>query len=263
MFYPSFSGLLFSITFSTAFCQQLPTETVIPRSCFNSQADFNVSFNDLYPWGTDHNGGARMNASYISISNGTLTLTAQPVSGQPPGSSGGQTIAINYLSGTVNAKDYITVTVGGGYDFTGDFLAPVVKGTWPAFWLTGVNSWPPEIDLAEWKGSGDISFNTFNTSSQVVALNVNYPDPGSFHTIKGELRDENGEDVSIKFYLDGSLVTTQYGKGFVGQSLYLIIDLQMEGSSGSPGPTTNTTYSVRNFEDELLAREAYYDVKYG
>jgi len=25
-----------------------------------------------------------------------------------------------------------------------------------------------------------------------------------------------------------------------------IIDLQMEGSSGSPGPTSNTTYLIRN-----------------
>jgi hypothetical protein len=218
MFY---SGFIFSLAFSTVLCQRQPTATVIPKTCFNSKADFNASFNDLYPWGTDHNGAARMNAAYISISNAVLTLTAQPVSDQPPASSGGQTIAINYLSGTVNAKDHFTVTAGGGYDFIGDFQAPVAKGTWPAFGLTGVNSWPPEIDLAEWKGSGDISFNTFNTSSKVVALNVNYPNPGSFHTIKGEVRDENGEDVSIKFYLDGSLVTTQYGKGFVGQPMYL------------------------------------------
>jgi len=248
MFYPASSVLFLSLTLSTVLCQQQPTATVIPSSCFNSQADFSASFNDLYPWGTDHNGAARMNTSYISISDDTLTLTAQPVSGQPPAYSGGQTIAINYFSGTVNAKDNFTVAPGGGYDFTGDFQAPVARGTWPAFWLTGVDNWPPEIDMAEWKGSGDISFNTFNTSSQVVALNVDYPDPGSFHTIKGEVRDENGEDVSINFYLDGSLVTTQYGKGFVGQPMYLIIDLQMEGSSGSPGPTTNTTYSVRNLE---------------
>ena len=218
-----FSGLIFTTTLSTVLGQQQPTATVIPKSCFNSQADFNASFIDLYPWGTDHNGAARMNTSYISISNETLTLTAQRVSGQPPAYSGGQTIAINYLSGTVSAKDNFTVTAGGGYDFTGDFQAPVTKGTWPAFWLTGIDSWPPEIDLAEWKGTGNISFNTFNTSSQVAALNVDYPDPGSFHTVKGEVRDENGEDVSVKFYLDGSLVTTQYGLGFVGQPMYLSV----------------------------------------
>lgn len=221
MFYLTLSAFFLSTSFSTVLCQQQPTATVIPKSCFNSWADFNESFNELYPWGSDHNGAARMNAAYIRVSEKTLTLTSQRVVGQPPAYSGGKTIAINYLSGTVGAKDYFTVAQGGGYDFIGDFQAPVTKGTWPAFWLTGVNSWPPEIDLAEWKGSGDISFNTFNTSSQVVALDVNYLDPGSFHTIKGEVRDENGHDVSIKFYMDGSLVTTQYGKGFVGQPLYL------------------------------------------
>lgn len=218
MFYTSF---ILSLAFSTALCQKQPTATVIPNSCFNSQADFSANFNDLYPWGTDHNGAARMNASQINVSNGVLTLTAQPVSGQPPAHSGGQTIAINYLSGTVYAKDYFTVAAGGGYDFIGDFQAPVEQGTWPAFWLTAVNSWPPEIDLAEWKGSGLISFNTFNTSSQVAALNVNYPTPGSFHTIKGEVRDKNGKDVSINFYLNGALVTTQYGEDFVGAPFYL------------------------------------------
>lgn len=216
-----FTSFILSLAFSRVLCQKTPTSTVIPTSCFNSQAAFSASFNNLYPWGTDHNGAARMNASQINVSNGVLTLTAQPVSGQPPAHSGGQTIAINYLSGTVYAKDHFTVAAGGGYDFIGDFQAPVAKGTWPAFWLTAVNSWPPEIDLAEWKGSGLISFNTFNTSSQVASLNVNYPTPGSFHTIKAEVRDENGKDVSIKYYLNGALVTTQYGKGFVGAPMYL------------------------------------------
>jgi beta-glucanase (GH16 family) len=216
-----FTSFILPLAFSTVLCQKQPTSTVIPTSCFNSQAAFSASFNDLYPWGTDHNGAARMNAAYIKVSNSVLTLTAQPVSGQPPASSGGKTIAINYLSGTVYAKDHFTVAAGGGYDFIGDFQAPVAKGTWPAFWLTAVNGWPPEIDLAEWKGSGLISFNTFNTSSQVASLNVNYPTPGSFHTIKAEVRDENGKDVSIQYYLNGALVTTQYGKGFVGAPMYL------------------------------------------
>ena len=216
-----FTSFILSLAFSTVLCQKKPTSTVIPTSCFNSQAAFSASFNDLYPWGTDHNGAARMNAAYIKVSNGVLTLTAKPVSGQPPAHSGGQTIAIHYLSGTVSAKDHFTVAAGGGYDFIGDFQAPVARGTWPAFWLTAVNSWPPEIDLAEWKGSGLISFNTFNTSSQVASMNVNYPTPGSFHTIKAEVRDENGKDVSVKYYLNGALVTTQYGKGFVGAPMYL------------------------------------------
>lgn len=70
-------------------------------------------------------------------------------------------------------------------------------------------------------GSGDISFNTFNTSSEVTAKDVEYPSPTEFHDIKAELRDENGSDVSINFYMDGQLITTQVGKGYVGAGFWL------------------------------------------
>jgi hypothetical protein len=202
--------------------------TLIPKSCFDSTSSLTEYFNYNYPWGDTHNGAAIMKSSNAVINTaGTLTLEAV------------YTGASNYAwdSGTVYAKQHFTVAASGGLDFTADFVAPIAKGTWPAFWLNGVNSWPPEVDIAEWKGTGDISFNTFNTSSAVEALNVNYPSPTEFHTVLAELRDENGSDVKVNFYLDGTLVTTQYAKGLVGQPLELIIDLQMEGSSGSPGPT--------------------------
>lgn len=198
-----------------------PTRTMIPKNCFDSQANFDTDWNYLYPWGSDHNGGARMDKAHVQLSGGVLTLTARPASGQSPASSGGKSIPIHYLSGTVHAKESFSVAPTGGYDFIADFRATTTKGTWPAFWLTAVKGWPPEIDLAEWKGSGKISFNTFNTSSIVAAKDVTYPSPGNFHTIKSELRDLNGKDVQIKFYMDGNLVTTQVGKGFVGQAMYL------------------------------------------
>lgn len=222
--------------------------TIIPTTSFNSQSDFDADWAYNYPWGTDHNGGARMDKSQVAFSNGMLTLTAKKVSGQAPATSGGKTIAINYLSGTIYAKEHFNVSKGGGYDFSGDFKATTTKGTWPAFWLTAVDSWPPEIDMAEWKGSGKISFNTFNTSSVLSWDDVTYSNPGDFHTIKCEVRDINQKDVSVKFYMDGSLVTTQVGGNFFGKPMYLIIDLQMEGSSGSPGPTTDTLYQVKNLE---------------
>lgn len=202
--------------------------TLIPKSCFGSTSSLTEYFNYNYPWGDTHNGAAIMKSSNAVINTaGTLTLEAV------------YTGASDYAwdSGTVYAKQHFTVAKSGGLDFTAQFNAPVAKGTWPAFWLNGVNSWPPEVDIAEWKGTGDISFNTFNTSSAVEALNVNYPSPTEFHTVLAELRDENGSDVKVNFYLDGTLVTTQYAKELVGQPLELIIDLQMEGSSGSPGPT--------------------------
>jgi beta-glucanase (GH16 family) len=219
MLYLTLSTLWLGLAFASEDSTILPRNGYkIPSTSFNSVTDFSKYWAYNYPWGTDHNGGARMSSAQVSVSGGQLTLTAKHVTGQAPTSAG---VPINYLSGTVYALETFAVAKTGGYDFTGEFLAPVVKGTWPAFWLTGVNSWPPEIDLAEWKGDGKISFNTFNSTSSIKSLDVAYPNAGSFHEILVQLRDEDGTNVSIKFYLDGKLVTTQYGKGMVGEPFWL------------------------------------------
>lgn len=59
------------------------------------------------------------------------------------------------------------------------------------------------------------------TSSEVKALDVNYPSPGNFHKIKTEIRDVDGKNISVKFYLDGKLITTQYGRNYIGKPLHL------------------------------------------
>jgi galactan endo-beta-1,3-galactanase len=197
--------------------------TIIPTTSFDSQADFDADWNYLYPWGSDHNGAARMDKAHVKFGDGMVTLTAERVTGQPQASHGGKKIDIKYLSGAIHAKEHFNVSKGGGYDFTGEFKATTTKGTWPAYWTSSTTQWPPEIDLAEWKGSGKISFNTFNTSSQVTTKDVNYPTPNNFHKIKCEVRDVNGKDVSIKFFMDGNLVTTQVGKGFFGKPMYLYV----------------------------------------
>ena len=199
---------------------------MIPSTSFTSQSAFDTDWNYLYPWGSDHNGAARMSTAQATLSNtssgGVLTLTARRVDGEKPATHGGKQIPIRYLSGAVLARERFNVSRGGGYDFAGDFKAPTARGTWPAFWLTGVDSWPPEIDMAEWKGSGKISFNTFNTSSEVRARDVEYPRPGEWHTVLCEVRDVgNGRDVSAKMWMDGKVVETQYGRGFVGKPMYL------------------------------------------
>jgi galactan endo-beta-1,3-galactanase len=136
--------------------------------------------------------------------------------------SGGQTIQLHYRSGTIFAKPTFAVAAGGGFDISASFIAPTTKGTWPAFWLTAVSGWPPEIDIAEWKGNGDISFNTFNTSSIVTAHNVPYPNSGSVHTVKAELRAESdGRTVKVNFYLDGTLQMTQFADEYVGKAMWL------------------------------------------
>ncbi|KAF5242266.1 hypothetical protein FANTH_8714 [Fusarium anthophilum] len=211
--------------------------TEIPSDSFSSLETY---WNYLYPWGSTHNGGARMDKEHVSVTDGVLTLTAEPRDDQED--------PIHYLSGAIHAKSTFTVSAGGGYDISAEFIAPVDRGTWPAFWLNAASGWPPEIDIAEWKGSGKISFNTFNTSDEVTALDRDYPNPEEWHSVRAELRDENGHDVRVKFFLDGVEQTTQYGRDYIGAGLRLIVNYQTEGSSGSPGPTIPTTFQVRNVE---------------
>lgn len=56
--------------------------------------------------------------------------------------------------------------------------------------------------------------------------------------------------VQTKFFLDGVERTSQYGAGYTGAPFWLIINLQMEGSSGSPGPQTGELSTGRNCEAE-------------
>ncbi|KAL5452716.1 hypothetical protein PMIN07_008276 [Paraphaeosphaeria minitans] len=103
--------------------------TIIPKIVFDSTSSLTQYFSYNYPWGTDHNGGARMAASHAVISTaGTLTLTAQKISGQPPATHGGKQIPISYLSGAVSAKQHFTIPSGGGFIFSGSFQATTTKG---------------------------------------------------------------------------------------------------------------------------------------
>lgn len=170
------SSILWGLTSSISLPRQAASHIMIPNTSFDSQSAYDASWGDLYPWGSDHNGGARMTSTQINISSGILTLTASSASGQKPASSGGKSIPIHYLSGTVHAKQHFNVSLTGGYDFSAEFKATINKGTRPAFWLTAVDGClyiplleytiakeilgPPEVDLAEWKGSGKVSFNT-------------------------------------------------------------------------------------------------------
>lgn len=250
----SSKGLLSSIFLATLLSVSVKADTtIIPSNSFSSYELLQTYWNYLYPWGSDHNGSARMvgNSSYhenIAVASNTLSLIATPTSGAvPPTSTASPHYDIHYASGTVYAKEQITVTTSVGYEISGSFSASTVTGTWPAFWLTAVNGWPPEADLGEWKGTKNIWFNTFNTSSSVVSDIVVWPDDLSFHTLKAVLTAESdGKTVKIQFYKDGALQTTQYGANFVGAPLWLILDLQMEGSSGTPGPTGTTTYKITN-----------------
>ncbi|HEX6467998.1 MAG TPA: hypothetical protein VF069_02810 [Streptosporangiaceae bacterium] len=227
-------------------------ETVIDAGSFADYGAFEAKWAYLYPWGSDHNGTARMYASstdhdHVSLSSGVLTLEAAHITWDEGTSTASPHLPIHYHSGAVHAKDQIVVTDQfPNYEVKGEFQAPSARGTWPAFWLTGVNSWPPESDILEFKGNANNWFNTFRTSSDVDSTVVGVSSPGSWHLYRAWITKVSATDVDIHYYLDGVWQAVHHARGFVGKPMWLIINLQMEGSSGSPGPTSDTLFRVRD-----------------
>jgi len=214
--------------------------TVLPTNSFNS---FSTYWGNFYPWGAiDHNGSARMRTQNMSLSGGVLTITAYP--GTVPDKP-----SIHYFSYTCYAKQQVTVSAAWPkWRVSGEFQCPSVKGTWPAFWLNGANQWPPESDIMEFKGSTTNWTNTYkNQNGQWSSVGTTISSPGNWHTYTAYLtRIGTTNNVNIEYWTDGVNVSNQTGQNFVNEPLNLIIDLQMEGSSGTPGPSGNTVMRARN-----------------
>jgi beta-glucanase (GH16 family) len=233
-------------------------ETLVDGSSFQDRSALQAEWNFLYPWGSDHNGSARMYASaidnnhvYLSPS-GVLNLKATRITWDEGNSSADPHLPIRYHSGAVHAKDQVLVNDQfPNYEVRGEFQAPSVRGSWPAFWLTGAWSWPPESDVLEFKGDNRNWFNTYDGdwSSTIVGVGS----PGSWHEYRIWMTKVNDTDVDIPHppprpapYLDGQWQAAHRGTNFVGQPMWIIVNLQMEGSSGSPGPTEDIYYQARN-----------------
>lgn len=228
---------------------QAAWETLIDSTSFANYANFEAKWNYLYPWGSDHNGSARMYGSrtdhnHIFLSSGgILTLRAARITWNE-GSAG--SIPIRYHSGAIHAKQQVLVNDQfPNYELRGDFQAPAFRGAWPAFWLTGAVTWPPESDILEFKGDARNWFNTFRTPSDVSSTIVPVSSPSSWHNYRVWITKVNATEVDIHYYLDGTWKGA-HRAAFVGKPMWIIINLQMEGSSGSPGPTADTLYNVRN-----------------
>ncbi len=226
-------------------------ETLIDGNSFASRAALEAEWNYLYPWGSDHNGTARMYASssdnnhlYISPA-GELNLKASRITWDEGNSSKDPYLPIHYHSAAVHAKNQILVNDQyPNYEIRGEFQAPSNGGTWPAFWITGANSWPPESDILEYKGDNRNWFNTYDGGWDNTIVTVS--SPGSWHEYRIWMSKISANDVEIHYYLDDVWKGAHVGSNFVGKAMNVIINLQMEGASGSNGPTADTFYKARN-----------------
>ncbi|QHC60039.1 family 16 glycosylhydrolase [Rathayibacter sp. VKM Ac-2760] len=220
---------------------------------FTSYSALESAWNYLYPWGSDHNGSARMFASptdhsHVSLAGGVLTLTATRLASPESKSTSDPFLPTWYHSGTINTKVKVSITDQfPQWEVKGDFQAPTAPGTWPAFWLTAVNGWPPESDILEFKGTSSNLFNSFQTPTDVQSTIVPVANAAStWHTYRTWIEKVNARDVDFHYYLDGQWQATHRMLDYVGKPMHCIINLQMEGSSGPNGPGGTTTYRARN-----------------
>jgi hypothetical protein len=216
---------------------QADWETVIPNDSL-TPTNFSTYWEWFYPWGDTHNGSAKMYIEQVTLdTSGTATIVAET---PDPESEW------KYRSGAFNSVDWIICNSQyPEWDIKGEFKAPTVKGSWPAFWPTGAWGWPPEIDILEYKGDAFNWFNTYDGGWETKKVRV-ADAPTAWHEYRCHLTKLDDTEVTVKFYLDGVLKAAHTGSNFVGEPFDLIVNLQMEGSSGSPGPTDPTYYYARN-----------------
>ncbi|MDR3377805.1 MAG: hypothetical protein P4M10_03910, partial [Verrucomicrobiae bacterium] len=221
-------------------------ETLVDGASFtNAQAFINQWYYN-YPWGTIHNGSALMNPTNVTVTNGVVTLTSSLTNAYEGTSMSPWNIPIAYNSGTFFLQQEMVISRQSPvWDISADFIVPSVYGTWPAMWLLGANQWPPESDILEVKGSSVIWQNTYDGNWQTQLTDV--PTAGNvWHNYRVLATMLDSTNVDFKYFIDGVLTSHQQASTFVGVPCELIIDFQMGGAGGSPGPTYSTYTYARN-----------------
>lgn len=153
----------------------------------------------------------------------------------------GRDIVIPYKVGVLRSKS----TYKYGY-FEATIRLPKGNMLWPAFWLTGEFSWPPEIDVLEAYSKKD----NYNNLSRLQS-NIHYVDNGNKKSIKSNNHPlppslDNcfikygllWEKDKIEFYYNGYLVrkiTDKKVLNAMNEPMYVIINsaIQSEDASDS------------------------------
>ncbi len=209
-----------------------------------SYSDFENIWNYLYPWGSDHNGSARMYGSpsdhnhIYKNGRGYLTIKSSRINWNEGNSSHDPWLPIRYHSGAIHAKQRVHISNQyPEWSLEARIAAPSARGTWPAFWFTNHNPWDAESDIMEYKGSRTCWQNTWDLGWEEKLTTVS--NPGAWHTYKVWITKE-GNHVDLHYYIDGVWKAQHRGNYFTYKDLEIILNLQMEGASGTRGPNGNT-----------------------
>lgn len=214
------------------------TKRVIPVGSLADQGAFDQHWNYLYPWGEDHNGSAGMKRGKVKIENSELHITADRLTTPEGRSTKDPHLPIVYHSGAIHSKALVKVDdTYPVWELSGSFKAPIQKGTWPAFWITGSETWPPESDILEFKGDHINWQNTVkgkdwrNTDWQTEKTEVATAD-NTWHRYTLIMRKIDEKDVELQYYINDELKAS-HTADFVGKPFHVIVNLQMEGASGA------------------------------
>jgi beta-glucanase (GH16 family) len=185
------------------------------------------------PWGRYH--GQQPHQYYgdseVFVKNGVLILQNRYAPQKFP--SGDTGITIPYGTGLVNTAHSRTFQYGF---FAIRSKNPAGPATWPAFWLTGKNNWPPEIDIYEMYGEKTgktihrqtmtLHFGKIETRTKthlMKAVNLSKDTDSAFHIYACLWTPDK-----VVFYTDGvavrSIRMNKWMRQFYQEPMYLVVN---------------------------------------
>ena len=215
---------------------------ILPENCKNYYRTFVDSFNNFdqtkwsagQPWGRYHPSFPHQyyGDSQIFVKDGILHLLNE----RKPftfNKNKNDSITIPYGTGLINSFNQKCFQYGY---FAVRSKNPIGPGTWPAFWLTGKNNWPPEIDIFEMYGGPDGN----SIHRQTMTIHVGKVETGTKRMIlKAMTMPKNTDSVfhiyachwepkKITFYTDGVKIKTvrlsKWMRQFYKEPMYLIVN---------------------------------------
>ena len=205
-----------------------------------------------YKWGKHHNHYGLANTRMIEVVDGKLKLHAEkiPADEWPEDTKGRTGIECNigpdsaskgwkkwqgYMGAIYSHKVY-----NPPVSMSGRFKTPATRGWWDAFWLNGNNSWPPEIDIFEYRSQRlrySMYLNVHQSSSKSSATTVSMGDLwGATHTYSLDWTS-----TYINYYIDGKLKKTVTNTDMLDKqrNMYVIINHGIGGWEYVPDDSTD------------------------
>ncbi len=183
--------------------------------------DSNLWGSGQKPWGTTDNSPCRITPEDSYLENGNLVLRTRA------GSFNG----LNYSCGWVYSKVWHAY---GYMEIRAQY--PVGKGQWPAWWMLR-EGWPPEFDIAEFRGASGPSNDYMTQAVYDEAAQWNSSTFGGDYTGWHVYGFEWGHGF-LKWYIDGVLTKTVNDPDIPTQAMYTILsaglDSTADASTGFP-----------------------------